>query len=104
MYELFWWFWVAYSYTVKLLKPWDATLASLGVSNHDTIPYFKMKGNFVHILFWGSPLFWGFCYQTIFSQVVYIYVHLSQNVICVDLFSYILLKLPPAKFSIYFLY
>ena len=87
MYELFWWFWVAY--TLKLLKPWGASLASLGVLsniftkiaqgcqpgtrwagtrlilNHDTIPYLKMKRNFIHTLFLGTPFFWGSGYQTI---------------------------------------
>ncbi len=69
MYEIFWWFWVAY--TLKLLKPSDASLASLGILstkivqgcqpgtclilNHDTIPYLKMKRNFIHTLVWGTP-------------------------------------------------
>ncbi len=66
------WFWVAY--TLKLLKPSGASLASLGVTkiaqgcqsatrlilNHDTIPYLKMKRNFIHTLFSGTPpSLWG---------------------------------------------
>ncbi len=35
------------------------------ILNYDTIPYWKMKRNFMHTLFWGTPLFWGSGYQTI---------------------------------------
>ncbi len=84
MYELFLWFGIADS--LKLLKPSGAGVASLGILsnstwctkiaqgcqpgtrlilNHDTIPYLKIKRNFIHTLFWGTPpLFWGSGYQT----------------------------------------
>ncbi len=78
MYELFWWFLI--DYTLKLLKPSGASLASLGILssttwcptgrpailqnystrlilNHDTIPYLKIKRNFIHTLFRGTPSF-----------------------------------------------
>ncbi len=80
------------AYTLKLLKPLGAGLAPLGILrnttwtsgditkiaqgcqagtrlilNHETIPYLKMKRNFIHTLFWGTPLFWGSVYQTILT-------------------------------------
>ncbi len=33
------------------------------ILDHDTIPYLKMKRNFIHTLFSGTPLFWGSGYQ-----------------------------------------
>ncbi len=66
--------WFGVADTLKLLKPSGAglvknaqgcQLGTLLILNHDSIPYLKMKRNFIHTLFWGTPLFWGSGYQTI---------------------------------------
>ena len=79
MYELFWWFWVAY--TLKLLKTSGASLGfklfyksgfGFGFGFEDWAGFgfgfgFEHRWicpSLIHNLFLGTPLFWGSGYQT----------------------------------------